>query len=161
MKLLCAFFVLFMLVAQPDVAEIRKVYPEAAKTESAAKDFAAKMATVSNDNNKTLWAYKGAALTLLAKFANKISDKISNLKEGSKYIDDAAAAEPTNIEIRLIRLSVQESVPLIVNYRKNKDEDKAFIMAHYKEQNSALKEYVRNFIQGSKSFSDAEKKAYK
>jgi len=161
MKLLIPIFMLFSFLSNPDIAEIRKIYTNAAKSETLAKEFTAKIAGVSDDNDKTLWAYKGASLTLIAKFANNIPDKINNLKEGAKMIDGAAASEPNNIEIRLIRFSVQESVPKIVNYRQNKKEDKAFILAHYKEQNGALKEYVKNFILLSKSFTAAEKQAVK
>lgn len=161
MKLLATLFLLVTFLSAPDIAEVRKMYPDAAKSEAAAKEFTSKLATVPDDSDNTLRAYKGASLTLVAKFANNIPDKISNLKAGSKLIDGAAASEPNNIEVRLIRLSVQESVPRIVNYRQNKKEDKAFIMAHYKEQTGVLKEYVKNFILLSKSFTAAEKKSVK
>lgn len=161
MKLLIPFFVLFSFLSGADIEEIRKMYPNASKSEASAKEFTAKIAAVSDDSDKTLWAYKGASLTLVAKFANKIPAKISNLKEGAKMIDGAAASQPNNIEIRLIRLSVQENLPKIVNYKKNKAEDKAFILAHFKEQSGALKEYVKNFILLSKSFTEAEKKSVK
>ncbi|HMK06050.1 MAG TPA: hypothetical protein VK476_00885 [Flavobacterium sp.] len=161
MKLLIPIFMFFSFLSNPDIAEIRKIYTNAAKSEASAKEFTAKIAGVADDSDKTLWAYKGASLTLIAKFANNIPDKISNLKEGAKMIDGAAASEPNNIEIRLIRFSVQENVPKIVNYRQNKKEDKAFILAHYKEQNGALKEYVKNFILLSKSFTAAEKQTVK
>jgi hypothetical protein len=161
MKLLIPFFMLFNFLSNPTIEEIRKIYPNASKSEAAAKEFTAKIASVSTDDDKTLWAYKGASLTLIAKFSNNIPDKISNLKDGSKIIDGAAASEPNNIEIRMIRLSVQENVPKIVNYRKNKAEDKAFILAHYKDQTGNLREYIKTFIILSQSFTAAEKKAVK
>ena len=160
MKVLLSLFV-FMFLSTPDISEVRKLYPDAAKSENAAKEFHRKLFKISNENDMTLWAYKGASFTLLAKFANKIPDKISNLKEGTRYIEAAVLSEPNNIEVRLIRLSVQESVARIVNYRKNKNEDKTFILSHYMDLNGSLKEYVKNFILRSKSFSEVEKKALK
>lgn len=161
MKLLLSLFVFMAFLPTPTISEVRKLYPDAAKSEIAAREFHTKLSKISDETDMTLWAYKGASFTLLAKFATKIPDKISNLKEGARYIEAAVQSEPNNIEVRLIRLSVQESVPPMVNYRKNKNEDKAFILAHYMDQNGSLKEYVKNFILRSKSFSDVEKNALK
>lgn len=44
---------------------------------------------------------------------------------------------------------------------KNIKEDKAFITAHYAEQNTALKLYLKDFVLQSKSFSDKEKQFVK
>jgi hypothetical protein len=159
MKLLASFLVLFVL-ANADVSELRKLYPNAASSEANAKAFDAKVADVTEKSDPVLAAYKGAAQTLLAKFSNNLPDKISYMKAGAHLIDGAAVAEKSNIEIRMIRLSVQESVPLIVNYRKNKKEDKAFILAHY-QQSGPVREYIANFIQRSESFTAAEKQAVK
>ncbi len=145
--------------SNPDISEIRKAYPNVVSSEANAKDFVAKLAAVSNDDTKVLVAYKGASITILSKYIKKISDKIKNFKEGAKLLEFAVANEPNNIEIRLIRLSVQENTPKIVGYNKNKKEDVVFILAHYKEQTKALKDYLKSFILQSKSFSDKEKQA--
>ena len=82
-------------------------------------------------------------------------------KEGVKWIEFAITKEPNNIEIRLVRLSVQENVPGITHYNKNIKEDAAFITYHYKEQSGAMKTYIKDFILQSKSFSDTEKQNLK
>jgi hypothetical protein len=150
-------FLLFL--RSPDINEVRKLYTDAAKSEANAKAFSEKVADIpDNDANKVLVAYKGCALTLKSKFSGVLADKISFMKAGAKLIDAAAAAEPNNIEIRMIRLSVQESVPRIVNYRSNKKDDKAVILKNYKEAGE-LKEYIRKFISQSRSFTADEKKS--
>ena len=152
---------LFIFFGNPEISEVRKLYTDAAKSESNAEAFIAKLASVSDtDSNKVLVAYKGCGLTLKSKFSGKLGEKISFMKEGARLIDAAAAAEPNNIEIRMIRLSVQESVPKIVNYRANKKEDKAAILRLYKDSGE-LKDYIKNFVNQSKSFTGAEKKALK
>lgn len=159
MKLILSIFL--FLLAQPQMSEVRELYTDAAKSEKNAEAFAAKLSGVTDgDANKTLVAYKGCALTLKSKFSGVLGDKISFMKEGAKLIDAAALAEPNNIEIRMIRLSVQESVPRIVNYRSNKKEDIAAIKRLYKDAGD-LKAYVRNFIVQSKSFTAAEKQQFK
>ncbi len=152
-------FLLVLFMGKADLDEVRKLYTDAAKSQANANAFADKLADVpDNDANKVLVAYKGCSLTLKSKFSGVLGDKISYMKQGARLIDAAAAADPENIEIRMIRLSVQESVPRIVNYREHKSQDKAVILKNYKDAGE-LKDYIRKFIQQSKSFTAAEKKA--
>ena len=160
MKVLFSIFLLLIFGNNPNLTEIRKTFPTAFKTEGSATAFAAKFADVSNED-VTLLAYKGASITMVSKFKKKVSDKIKTFKEGVKCIELAIASEPNNIETRLIRLSIQENVPAIVNYKKNIKEDAAFILKHYKQQSNVLKEYIRSFVLHSKSFSAEEKLTFK
>ena len=161
MKLLLTIFCFLFSFSNPDIAEIRKLYPNAANSETASKEFLSKLSEITTESNKTLLAYKGSSVTISAKFKKKISDKIKAFKEGAKLVELAVGSEPNNIEIRLIRLSIQENVPAVVKYNKNKKEDTAFILAHYSEQSYALKAYLKTFISQSKSFSPDEKQTIK
>lgn len=152
---------LIMALLNPNLAEIRKAYPTAANSENSAIEFVEKMAAVDAVDNKTLVAYKGASLAMASKYKKKIADKISALKEGGKLIEAAVSAEPGNIEIRMIRLSIQENVPAITGYKKNIAEDKALILKNYKQQDEPLKSYLKNFILKAKSFSAEEKQSAK
>jgi hypothetical protein len=154
-------FLFLVLFGSLSITEIRKLYTTASSSESNAKEFAAKLEEVSKVDNKTLVAYKGASLTIVSKLEKKVSDKSKKFKEGSSLIEYAVANEPNSIEIRMIRLSVQENVPKIVNYRRNKKEDATFLLDHYKEQTGALKNYIGDFIAQSKSFTAAEKQLVK
>jgi hypothetical protein len=137
------------------------LYASANSSESNAKEFASKLDEVNKEDNKTLVAYKGASLAILSKLEKKVSDKSKKFKEASSLIEYAVANEPNSIEIRMIRLSVQENVPKIVNYRGNKKEDKAFLLDNYKKQTGALKTYLGDFIAHSKSFTETEKQSIK
>ena len=88
-------------------------------------------------------------------------EKKSNFKEGVKWIESAVKSKPDNIEIRMIRLGVQENTPKIAKYNTNIQEDKNFIIEHYNDESGSLAAYIKNFILTSKSFSDAEKATYK
>lgn len=157
MKTAFLFFFLFFF-GNPSLTEIRKLYVAASTTDSVAKDMAEKLADVTKEDDKTLLAYKGASVIILSKAEKKIADKSKKFKEGATLIEYAIAKEPNAIEIRMIRLSIQENVPKVVNYRGNKKEDKQFIIDHYKEQNKAMKTYIGGFITHSKSFTETEKK---
>ena len=157
MKLFLSIFLFLAFPKSPELTEIRKLYPSVVNSESNAKEFASKLSDVTKEDNKTLYAYKGASIAILAKFKKEVSEKSKTFKEGVKMVEFAVANEPNNIEIRLIRFSIQEKTPKILKYNANKKEDKTFLLNHYKEQSGNLKEFIKNFILQSKSFSTAEK----
>lgn len=157
MKLILSLFILLGFAKNPEVAEIRKLYPTVIQSESNVNEFASLLSKVTKEDNKTLLAYKGASVTLLAKFKKTVSEKSKTFKEGAELVESAIASEPNNIENRLIRLSIQEKTPKILKYNRNKEEDKNFLLNNYKKQSGNLKEFVKKFILQSNSFSDAEK----
>jgi hypothetical protein len=106
-------------------------------------------------------AYKAASILVDSKFQNIVGSKISRFKEGAKLLEATLKSDPNNIEIRMIRLSIQEDVPGITGYKKNIKEDKKFITTHYAEQSGVLKDYLKEFVLQSKSFSDKEKQFVK
>lgn len=162
MKILLVFALSFFFVCAPDLVQVRQAYIASPKSESDANKFAELVKDVQKeDANKTLVAYKGCSLTLKSKHSNYLPDKISFMKEGAGFIDAAALADPQNIEIRMIRMSVQENVPFIVNYRDNLKDDKTVIADGYAKAPKDIKLLVRNFIKQSESFSQDEKARYK
>ena len=161
MKLLLTLFVWINFVGAPDLSSIRKMYTEAPKSEANAKDFVEKLSGISNTDDKIMVAYKAASILLDSKYEKKLGEKISRFKEGAKLLESTITNEPNNIEIRMIRLSIQENVPGITGYKKNIKEDKKYLTTHYAEQNGPLKEYLKDFVLQSKSFSEKEKQFVK
>lgn len=161
MKLLLTLLLWVSFVGNPVLTSIRKMYPNVTKSESNAKEFSEKLAIISDDADKTLVAYKAASILLDANFKKKLKDKIDRFKEGAKLLESTIKSEPNNIEIRMIRLSIQENVPGITGYKKNIKEDKKYLTEHYADQSGVLKEYIKDFILQSKSFSDKEKQFVK
>jgi hypothetical protein len=161
MKLLLTLFLLVNFTANPDLTTIRKMYPDVAKSEANAKEFTEKLSGISNSDEKILVAYKAASILVDSKFESLIGSKISRFKEGAKLLEATLKSDPNNIEIRMIRLSIQEDVPGITGYKKNIKEDKKFITTHYAEHTGALKEYLKDFVLQSKSFSEKEKQFVK
>lgn len=154
-------FVSLLMLFNQDLTEIRKIYPNVLKSESNVKEFTAKLKDITFDSDKTLIAYKGASITLNSRYIKGLGKRMQTFKEGVKWIEFAIEKEPKNIEARLVRLSVQENVPPITGYKKNIKEDVAYLLSHYKEQPSALKEYLIDYMKQSKSFSDVEKQTIK
>jgi hypothetical protein len=161
MKSLFLLVGLVLFLVNADLAEVRKLYPKASVSEGASNEFAIKLSSVDQSSDKTLLAYKGASITLLCKYIKKPAERLTKFKDGAKLIEMAVKSEPNNIEIRLIRLSVQENVPNIVKYKSNLKEDAAFLLAHYNQSPPAVKSYIKSFIAQSKSFTEQEKLSIK
>lgn len=141
-----------------DLSSVREQYSEATKSQKSAEDFYNLVANASKDN-KVMQAYKGAAIALKAKFAKDRKAKKSLFIDGVKLIENAIKSEPNNIELRLIRLSIQENTPKILNYKSNINEDKKLILTNFGKQNQSLKEHIASFVKQSAVFSEIEKKS--
>ena len=99
--------------------------------------------------------YHGAALALKASFAWNPIKKISNFNKAKRMIDEAVLLEPENIELRMIRLSIQSNAPKIAGYYKNIEEDKKIMLSAFtKITDEGLKEYIENFIAYSSVFGE-------
>ena len=154
------FFVSFISNAQ-DLKKIRSEYPKAVQNVEITTQLDGELAKVNPSNKPVLLAYKGAVSTLKAKFAKARSDKKEFFKEGISLIESAVKADGSNIEIRYIRMSVQENTPRFLGYHKNIDEDKEFILKNYKTISSTeLKELVKDFVLKSENFSETEKAGF-
>lgn len=162
MKIIISILFLFIAIgSSPELSQMRKNYPKANASEEITNELFKELASIKNPENSILTAYKGAVYTLKAKFAKGVKTKKEYFKVGVELIESSIAAAPDNIEIRCLRLSVQENSPKIVGYKSNIKEDKEFILAHFKGTSSnEVKEFVKNFAQQSSLFEDSEKQLF-
>lgn len=156
MKFLFSIVILFFFSGTQDISNVRENYIQASKSKEKADEFCDAMEKYAGDN-KTILAYKGASIALKAKFASDRKTKKDLFIKGVEILEKAVKAEPNNTEIRLIRLSIQENTPKILNYRSNIQEDKKLILSTFDKQNKALKEHLKAYIMQSKSFTTQEK----
>lgn len=141
-----------MLFANNDLTKIRILYSEVSVSESGQQEFIQLMQG-KNSQDATILAYKGAASVLQSRSSKDKNERKSLFIRGIHLIEDALSREPGNIEIRLIRLSIQENIPKVLNYSGNIEEDVAEIRKLLEStRDKALKEFVAGYIQKSKSF---------
>ena len=119
MKGLILFFSLFVLFVAPELSEVRKQYTNAIESKENAQKFYKLLEGVAKQDSKTLVAYKCASIALQAKFSPKKEDKKKQFIEGTQLLDYALKNDSNNLEIRLIRLSIQENTPKIMKYKAN------------------------------------------
>lgn len=152
------FFVLFvgLLFANingTDISEVRNLYRYAKDSKQNTEKFYEVVQKMNYEEDSILSAYYGCALTLRASYAERRGDKLSFFKKGKKLIEAAIASDPNNIELRMIRLSVQSSAPRITRYYKNIDTDKIFLVENINKVSSPkLKEFIKGFMSRSKAF---------
>jgi hypothetical protein len=72
-------------------------------------------------------AYHGASLAMLADFGFNISKKMDQFNTGKTLIAEAIAEDPNNVEIRLIRFSIQHEAPGFLGYDCCIEEDLALL----------------------------------
>lgn len=152
---------LFISLLTPDLSDVREAYRNAANTREKAEKLYQKLNSITETDGNLLLAYKGAASTIMAKYAKGVKVKTAYFKEGKRLIEQAIEATPESVELRYIRLSVQENAPKIVRYKQHIAQDKQFILDNFKTiQEAETKQYVKGFVSQSTSFSEAEKQLF-
>ena len=158
------FFLLLVLPlfgASQELKVLRLEYPTAVIDMHTMEVLLKSLADISTENAPILAAYKGALLTIQARNSKGISNKISYFKEGKTLLENAISAEPNNIEIRSLRMGVQENSPRIVRYKGNIDEDKKFIIDNYPSvKNQEIRAFIEGYVRQSDQFSDTEKQLF-
>ncbi len=158
MKIVIALFVLCGFKPITEVVSVEKIR-NSYKYCNSSKEKADEFYELTQKGLKNMGAvykgYHGAALALKASFGWNPISKLSHFNKGKKMIEEAIQAEPENIELRMIRLSIQANAPKIVGYYKNIDEDKDFMLKNVEAiKEVELKEYIEGYIDNAPEFSN-------
>lgn len=158
MKLLLSLVTAFIFFFQTDIEALRNSYAKANLSNANTEAFI-NLAEKQSGSDAVTNGYKAAAQIMEAKITKK--NRKALVKTGATNLESIIKSNPNTIELRVIRLSVQENIPKIVGYRGSIKDDKAFLMSNYSKQNATLKSYVKKFVMQSKSFTDAERATIK
>lgn len=162
MKLFFYFFVCVSFFGKvPELTEVRDAYITAHGDKERTLAFYESLSEVTKDNSNVLVAYKAASTIMVAKFEKGAPQKKELFKEGALLLEYAVASEPKNIEIRVVRMSIQENAPKFLKYNKNISEDKELISNEYQKlTNASLKAFVKSFVLHSDEFTALEKQGF-
>ncbi|WP_459926222.1 hypothetical protein [Flavobacterium covae] len=150
----------FLLVLFQNFSDLRNQYEYASKSKKNTENFY-ELLQKTNGDSPVLMAYKGAAILLKSRFATNKEERKEQFILGVKTLEQAVSKDENNVEIRLVRLSIQEHTPKFLKYKSNIEEDKKKILEGFNKQNVALKEYIHRYIAQSKVFMDSEKSKLK
>ncbi len=83
-----------------------------------------------NQATPTIAAYEAAAKALIAKHSWNPVTKISSLKEAMDMLNKAVSLDEMNLEIRFLRLYIENSLPSYIGMKDDIDMDKNMIIKH-------------------------------
>lgn len=154
MKIISALFLFFFITNDViRIEDIRDSYKTCAISKEKAEQFYELTEKALQNDGAIYQGYHGAALALKASFSWNPFNKLSYFNKSKKIIDKSIELEPDNIELRMIRLSIQSNAPKLAGYYKNIEEDRDFMLANIDKVNHAgLKEYLKGFIGHSDVF---------
>lgn len=158
MKLILSFLTVFFLFFQTGLDALRNSYTKANSSNANTEAFI-NIAEKQSGSDVVTNGYKAAAKIMEAKIAKQ--NRKSLVKSGATTLESIIKNNPNNIELRLIRLSIQENIPKIVGYRGSLKDDKAFILNNYGKQNATMKNYIKRFAAQSKTITDTERATLK
>ncbi len=161
MKSFIASILLMVSLLGLNLSEIRNNFILASDSKEVSEKLYTALENITKESKPILVAYKGASATLKAKHSKTIKQKKEYFKKGVEYLEFSVEKAPKNIEIRCLRLSVQEHSPKILKYKSKIEEDKQFLIDHYKKNtNKAIKKFVKDYVAQSSLFDASEKKLF-
>lgn len=127
--------------------EARKAVADIFRDEAVSSAMALRFEGVDVSGNPLLMGYKGAVVMAQGRHAANPFRKLSIFNEGKAILDQAIAKDPTNVELRFLRLTIQVNVPGILGYSGQIAEDRAFIDRNlHNAGDEAFRSRVRDFI---------------
>ncbi len=147
--------IIFLLFGSTQLSTVRQLYKEANISEVNADKFHSTVKAL--DSTFLTSAYQGAALIMKAKYVGPLKERIALFKEGKNRIEKAIETHPNDIEVRFIRLTIQQNVPKALRYNKDIPADKEFIFSNLGTTEKKLREYISGYIIYSNNFTEEEK----
>ncbi len=125
-------FFLLSIKLPEDLLKMRSHFELMSKSEKNV-DALFKLSTESKEVSDQLKkAYRAAAEMSSAQYKLNPISKINTFSSGRKKLDDIILENPTNIEMRYIRFTIQDNAPSFLGYNKNLTSDKLFLIKNIK-----------------------------
>jgi len=126
MILLVAFFLLSVSPNEALLNKVRSNYDVFLSNKDLCQATISELEKKKNES-ETFLGYLGALQTINASHVFNPITKLKTFNKGKQNIESAIKADPNNIELRFIRLSVQKNAPAFLGYNARINEDITFI----------------------------------
>lgn len=93
--------------------------------------------------------FKGALLMKRAGLEKKAAEKLNLFKEGRLLLETAINKNNKNVELRFLRLMIQENAPKILGYHSNIKEDVNFIQENINQLPTILQTIIFDYAKSS------------
>ena len=154
---LCGFLISFQVSgAHLSVDAVRAAFVQSANDEDKTEQLLSDLS--GNLSDPLLIAYRAGTEALMGKFSSIPWTKYSYCKQAMKSFQDAVSKDPSNIEIRYLRIAVQANLPSFLNMSENIEEDKKVIIQNIQTSSDiSLNKKIAALLLDKVSCSEAEK----
>lgn len=108
------------------IHQVRSLFEEAAVDEMVCNDLLNTLDPI-NVSDPLLYGYKGAGFMISAKYPFNPFKKLSRFNKGKRILEEAISAAGENVELRFLRLAIQNNTPAFLRYDDDIQKDKAFL----------------------------------
>lgn len=112
----------------PSLEELRVNYEKAVTDKNTCAAMIRSLGT--EPQSPVYRAYLGGYQAIWANHIGNPLKRLATFNDGRANIDQAAKDDPRNLDIRFIRLSVQQNAPRILGYARHIEEDRKFLKQH-------------------------------
>ncbi|HLV43258.1 MAG TPA: hypothetical protein VKY37_13335 [Brumimicrobium sp.] len=157
MKIILLSLVTLFLLSNKEIENVRLSFHKASFNEEDAISFNKLVHQNLTIEKNLLSAYIGASEVLLAKYGASPAEKLKLFKEGKAKIEEAITTDSKNIEIRLIRLIIQNKAPSFLRYSSDIDQDKNLIIDQFQSAPADVKSFIQKIAHDTDVFTEEER----
>lgn len=162
MRATCICFFMFQIVCITTlfgqglkIADIRKDFKVGHKDEETCKKHLEALEKYADSPVER--GYEAAYHMFMAKHSGNPFKKMGYFKNGKNMLEKEIASNPSNVELRYIRLCIQYYIPSYLGYKGHIDEDKVFLRDNlYKLNDKNTKDLLYNYLKGAKMYTNEE-----
>lgn len=145
-----------------NVQQLRSMYYKASQKSSEA-DKLYDVVKNAGENTPLLLGYKAMSEFMKCYHSLNPVNKLSYFYRAKANLDRAIALEPSNIELRYLRFTVQTNAPSFLNYRDSISDDKQALINYMKPDNTdpELLSMIRNYMKTCNRCTPQDKEFFK
>lgn len=115
------------------------------------------LTTLETSNKSNLnQAYIASLKMKKSDFETILKIKISIFKDGANTLDSLILKSSNHLEMRFLRLIIQENAPKILKYNTSIQKDKEYIINFYKDQKNDLQKHILQYAKNSQIINEAD-----
>ncbi len=118
---------IFLMASSIETEKIRREFKACVSKEADLEGFLSRLSRA-DVQSSTVKAYQGAAKAMMADRVSSPFAKYSYFTEGTELLEEAIQADPSNAELRYLRLLIQTNCPSFLGYSENIETDFERIM---------------------------------
>lgn len=152
-SLLLAMFLSLHVNAQPTAAVFNRKAYYAAFTDNSIQPIEQQLNKITQSKLEEKDAFEGALMMKKAELIKGASQKLKEFNAGRKKLENVISLHPDNVEFRFLRLMIQEKAPKMLKYDKQLEEDRQYIVQHFRNTSKIVQQAIVDYSKSSKLLS--------